>query len=671
MKKKSIIYILMLLSSICVYSQGTELITNGTFDNSDYWTIITEGEWVISGGDAHFEDLGTGHLRQNADDMVSQIQNNTTYILGFEITPDTTGGVAYMRIYDDINSNIYVEFTEYGVGSHQVIFTTPESNNGGISFYASSTQDGFTIDNISLIQGDEPAGSPYFISLTGHDANDGSISSPFATPERAFGLAKAGDSIYVRAGTYYRTQNQGSISVSVEDGTCNQGEPNNRIFFGGYPPDIANGDSVIFDFSLIMPDEPDYDAVEAGGTGETNGGFSFSWINYLTLKDFTVRNVWQKYRYVQVRGMNFYACNYLRIERVNVHHIGGQGVFSSNGTIDDTRYISSEGDTIYTEVDPYTITDSTLWIPGDTTYLINCDFYHCIDSFAVNTFNYGLGQAGSWAQPCFMVIAFPGEYIELNGCRSWLGADDGYNVQGPGTIAMIDCWSFSNGIYFPYLDYTSSGNGYKINNTGDTAALSLYPDLINRINIRCIASYNQGVGFTENHVQDQPSMNRNIYNNLAYKNEQGFTVTQTDPDGWEHRDNRYINNIGYDNSYADKGEYMGGYFETDSTNSWNDPPGVTVTDADFLALPDSATNFTILSAPRQSDGSLPDIGDYYKLAPISQLIDAGTDVGIDYEGDAPDLGPFEYTPTPSQRPNRPRSIGSKNVGGKAVKFIEN
>jgi hypothetical protein len=47
-----------------------------------------------------------------------------------------------------------------------------------------------------------------------------------------------------------------------------------------------------------------------------------------------------------------------------------------------------------------------------------------------------------------------------------------------------------------------------------------------------------------------------------------------------------------------------------------------------------------LKGPRQSNGDLPDIT-YLKLKPVSDLRNAGTDVGLPFAGSAPDLGPFE------------------------------
>jgi hypothetical protein len=48
----------------------------------------------------------------------------------------------------------------------------------------------------------------------------------------------------------------------------------------------------------------------------------------------------------------------------------------------------------------------------------------------------------------------------------------------------------------------------------------------------------------------------------------------------------------------------------------------------------------LASSPRQADGSLPEI-EFLHLASGSDLIDAGVDVGLPFNGKAPDLGAFE------------------------------
>jgi hypothetical protein len=62
---------------------------------------------------------------------------------------------------------------------------------------------------------------------------------------------------------------------------------------------------------------------------------------------------------------------------------------------------------------------------------------------------------------------------------------------------------------------------------------------------------------------------------------------------------------------------------------------IPIKDSDFLSLDES-----FLTAPRQSDGSLPE-NNFMRLNPSSGIINAGTDIGIPFKGKAPDLGCFE------------------------------
>jgi hypothetical protein len=70
-----------------------------------------------------------------------------------------------------------------------------------------------------------------------------------------------------------------------------------------------------------------------------------------------------------------------------------------------------------------------------------------------------------------------------------------------------------------------------------------------------------------------------------------------------------------------------------ANNSWN--LGVTLSDGQFQSVSTSGWD-----APRQSDGSLPVLPALRPTAD-STLIDKGVDVGLPYQGRAPDLGAFE------------------------------
>jgi len=148
-----------------------------------------------------------------------------------------------------------------------------------------------------------------------------------------------------------------------------------------------------------------------------------------------------------------------------------------------------------------------------------------------------------------------------------------------------------------------------------------------------------------------------VYNNFIYNNLDGFASS----DSWSTYSPSYYKDIFTNNIIHEwTSEYQATFKAADYTNgnpsyatlttntfvltgiygNCISNPSFTVTDADFISL-----DTLQLRYPRKADGSLPNI-DFGKLAPNSDLIDAGTDVGLDYYGDAPDLGPWEYSPGP-------------------------
>ena len=58
-------------------------------------------------------------------------------------------------------------------------------------------------------------------------------------------------------------------------------------------------------------------------------------------------------------------------------------------------------------------------------------------------------------------------------------------------------------------------------------------------------------------------------------------------------------------------------------------------DSDFLSL-----DLSLATAARHPDGALP-MTNLFRLATGNDLIDRGVDVGLPYEGSAPDLGALE------------------------------
>ena len=99
-----------------------------------------------------------------------------------------------------------------------------------------------------------------------------------------------------------------------------------------------------------------------------------------------------------------------------------------------------------------------------------------------------------------------------------------------------------------------------------------------------------------------------------------------------------------------------GAFAILASDSWITPFGG-ATSADFTSI-----DTTGVRAPRNADGSLPEIN-YMQLVHGSRFIDAGTNVGLPYFGDAPDLGAFES--------NYPLGVASTTLTPAAFTLAQN
>ena len=240
--------------------------------------------------------------------------------------------------------------------------------------------------------------------------------------------------------------------------------------------------------------------------------------------------------------------------------------------------------------------------------IINCDSYYNSDP--------GQGNADGFAPK---LDVGTGNYFY--GCRSWQNSDDGwdgYIRPRPAvvpTTTLENCWSFMNGYLKTGLPSSGNGNGFKMGGS-DSANLSH-----NMILRECLSFQNRVKGFDQNN--DRGSMA--LLNCTAVSN--GTNYGMNGP-------------IGTGSMMTLKNCISAGTGAVNllstavlATNSWM-PPFV-VTNDDFASV-----DTTGMRAPRHPDGSLPDV-QFMHLAAGSDLIDAGTDVGLPFNGSAPDLGCFE------------------------------
>lgn len=204
------------------------------------------------------------------------------------------------------------------------------------------------------------------------------------------------------------------------------------------------------------------------------------------------------------------------------------------------------------------------------------------------------------------------------GCRAWQNSDDGWDgyMRGANDVSttLENCWCFNNGYLKNGSPSSGNGNGYKMGGSDDRTLMH------NFTLKKCVAFDNRVRGFDQNN--NKGSMT--LYNCSAYRNGVNYSIVSTLNAG---KTATVINGVALGNY----GSLAG--FVVQQTNSWLSP--FNVTSDDFISIDTAGVR-----GPRNADGSLPELN-FLELASGSDLINAGTDVGLAYNGTAPDLGAFE------------------------------
>jgi hypothetical protein len=243
---------------------------------------------------------------------------------------------------------------------------------------------------------------------------------------------------------------------------------------------------------------------------------------------------------------------------------------------------------------------------GSNNTILNCDSYFNADSSIENADGFA----------CKLDAGTGNKFI---GCRAWQNLDDGWDgyLRGNDNITTTyeNCWAINNGYLKDGTVSGGDGNGFK---TGGSDNKDLKHDAIYK---NCIAVGNGFDGFDHNSNRGDVT----IYNCTAYDNGTNYSFSTTNP----------LNKLTLKNSNT-----FGSFGSTNATtrdvtnNSWQD--GIIANQNDFESI-----DYSQLLSPRKADGSLPDVT-FFHLKTGSDLIDRGVDVGLPFNGSAPDLGAFEY-----------------------------
>jgi len=206
----------------------------------------------------------------------------------------------------------------------------------------------------------------YYVSPTGSDSNPGTQASPFATLTKGNSTAAAGDTIWVRGGTYNTT---GQITLS-KSGTSDT----NRTKIWAYPGEVP-----IIDFSNY--------SLASSGSDNPAITVTGSWMH---LKGLEIANgkvgSSGSHSYSMLRTKN--ASNNT-FELLNIHNGFGPGLFIDTG--------------------------------NGGNLILNCDSH---DNYDVNG-SQGDGQNGDGFGVHYQTS---GPSTTVRGCRAWHNSDDGYDL---------------------------------------------------------------------------------------------------------------------------------------------------------------------------------------------------------------------------------------------------
>jgi len=238
----------------------------------------------------------------------------------------------------------------------------------------------------------------YYVSPTGSDSNAGSLAAPFATLQKGNDVAAAGDTVWLRGGTYQNTK-QIKLTKSGQSDT-------NRIKFWAYPAEVP-----VLDFSKYVSTNTAVDSPTILVSG--------SWLH---LRGLEIANG-------AVGASGSHSNDALRsegasnnfYELLNIHHNFGPGLFISKGT--------------------------------GGNLILNCDSHDNYDKD-------GSQGDGQNADGFGVHYQTSGPSTTIRGCRAWLDSDDGYDLISQEVPVVIEnSWAISNGYSNGGSGMPSSGNG--------------------------------------------------------------------------------------------------------------------------------------------------------------------------------------------------------------------
>lgn len=442
----------------------------------------------------------------------------------------------------------------------------------------------------------------------GNDSNAGTKDAPFFNVTKAIAAMEAGDTLYMRGGTYRYTATVFLTGFGNEYA---------RYCIFNYP-----GEKPVLNFYDIFSS---YTTVDATARGEARG-FKITG-DYYYLKGLEICQAPDNG--IKIEGSHNIC------EQLVLHHNGDGGI-----QIGLAKDVADAADKVCFNL------------------VKNCDAYRNLD--------WGTSYENADGFSCKLS---PGANNRFVGCRAWENADDGWDFYMTHyTIYVDSCWSMGNGNpdlivtpdpnweygqknAFP-TTWNGDGNGFKLGGDGWAAKHQVR---------NCISfdGYSTGACYSENNNADSLF----IFNCVGWQGMKNFRVRAYPSD--------LRNNISFDAKVGGEAQMFDlAAGTTQVNNSWNTINGqyplVPYKTASGGTFDQKAIYNQFVStsredflAPREADGSLPKNG-FGRLKPNSFFIDKGTNVvrgmnpvtlkSVDisltgFMGTAVDMGAYEYVPS--------------------------
>ncbi|MFL5304281.1 MAG: right-handed parallel beta-helix repeat-containing protein [Polyangia bacterium] len=241
----------------------------------------------------------------------------------------------------------------------------------------------------------------YYVDTKGSDSNPGTMAQPFATLQKGVDVAVAGDTVYIRGGTY-KVASGASSMAGVNFAKSGQSD-SKRINYFAYA-----GETPVFDFSQLQL-----------SASATSAGFyvTGSWLHF---KGIEISHVPMPGT-VSNNGLWAVGASNNTYELLNAHHNSGPGISIAKG--------------------------------NGGNLVLNCDSHDNYDANAAQ----GAGQNAD-GFGCHYQTSGPSTIYR--GCRAWWNSDDGYDlISQEVPVTFENSWAMGNGTINSGTGKPGSGNG--------------------------------------------------------------------------------------------------------------------------------------------------------------------------------------------------------------------